>query len=136
MKAFITIAAVAVLLVAAPGPCFALWGMATVNRERAKELGIEVRVAAAKPDQVRIEFEFKLEGELKKFDRVDLRLGDGDKPLVTATLKEDRSKEGRVVVSFTTDRTQLDKARLRVYVPGGLGGTIYEVRVKDFVEMK
>ena len=136
MKTFITIAAVAVLLVAVPGPCFALWGIATVNRERAKELGMEVRVPAANPDQVRIELEFKLEGTLKKFGRVDLWIGDGDKPLVTATLKEDRSKEGRVVVSFTIDRTQLDKARLRVYVPGGLGGTIYEVRVKDFVEMK
>ena len=136
MKTFITIAAVAVLLVAVPGPCFALWGIATVNRERAKELGMEVRVPAANPDQVRIELEFKLEGELKKFDRVDLRLGDGNKPLVTATLKEDRSKAGRVVVSFTTDRAQLDKVRLWVYVPGMDGGTIYEVRVKDFVEMK
>ncbi len=105
MKPIFTITAVAIVFIVAPTPCFALWGGVTVNRERAKELGMEIRVPAANPDQVRIELVFKLEGTLKKFSVVDLWIGDGDKPLVTATLKEDRSKEGRVVVSFTIDRT-------------------------------
>ena len=36
MKAALNITVLAVLLVA-PGPCFALWGIALVSKERAKE---------------------------------------------------------------------------------------------------
>ena len=43
---------------------------------------------------------------------------------MTAPLREDRSKPGRVVVSFTSDRTRLDKLKLWVFVPESLGGTI------------
>ena len=68
--------------------------------------------------------------------RVDLRFGEGDNPPLTAPLQEDRSKPGRVVVSFTPDRTRLDQIKLRVMVPGSLGGTVYELRVKDFVELE
>ena len=67
---------------------------------------------------------------------MDLRIGEGDNPPVTAPLREDRSKPGRVVVSFTADRAQLDKLKLWVFVPESLGGTIYDLRVKDFVELK
>jgi hypothetical protein len=55
---------------------------------------------------------------------------------VTAPLREDRSKPGRVVVSFAADRTRLDRIRLWVMVPGAEGGTAYELRVKDFVDSK
>jgi hypothetical protein len=51
-------------------------------------------------------------------------------------LQEDRSKPGRVVVSFTADQTQLDKLALWVYVPGELGRGIYKLQVKDFIEPK
>jgi hypothetical protein len=134
MKTIFKIAAVAVFLVAAPSPCFALWGIAPVSRERAKELGMEVRSTAAGFNQVRVELEFKAEGLLKNFSRVDLRFGKGDIPPLTAPLQEDRSKPGRIVVSFNADRAHLDKINLWVFVPGSLGGTIYHLRVKDFVE--
>jgi hypothetical protein len=75
-------------------------------------------------------------GELKNFSRVDLRIGEGDNPPVTAPLREDRSKPGRVVVNSTADRAQLDKLKLWMMVPGSRGGTIYDLRVKDFVEPK
>ena len=133
MKTIFNISAVAVFLVVAPSPCFALWGIAPVSQERAKELSMEVRSKAAGPNDVAVELEFKPEGELKNFSRVDLRVGKGEK-LVSAALKEDRSKPGRVVVSFAADRTRLDELTLWVFVPESLGGTIYEVRVKDFVE--
>ena len=56
---------------------------------------------------------------------------------MTATLREDRSKLGRVVISFTADRAYLDKITLWVYVADMMpGGTIYELRVKDFVELE
>ena len=138
MKATFSIAAFAILLVA-PRPCLALtWG-GHVSKEQAKELGMEVRSEPAGPNQVSVELEIKTNGALKRFTEgsgVQLRLGDGDNPSLTARLQEDRSKPGRVVVSFTADRTQLDKLALRVYVPGELGRAIYELRVKDFIEPK
>src|SRR5262245_19264847 len=135
MKTAFSLAVLVVLLVA-PGRCFALWGIAPVSKERAKEMGIEVRSTAAGPTQVRVEMEFKAEGLLKNFSRVDLRFGDGDNPALTAPLQEDRSKPGRIVVSFNADRAQVDKINLCVFVPESLGGTIYHLQVKDFVEIK
>jgi hypothetical protein len=99
-------------------------------------MGMEVRSERAGPNHVRVELEFKAEGELKDYSRVELQMGGGDNPSVTAPLREDRSKPGRVVVSFTADRAQLDKLSLWVMVPGNEGGTAYVLRVKDFVEPK
>jgi hypothetical protein len=136
MKTMIVMVAAAVLLVVTPSPCLALWFIDHVTSERANELGMEVRSTAGGQNQVKVELEFKLAGELKDFDRVDLRVGQGDNPPVTAPLKEDRSKPGRVVVSFSADRAQVDQLSLRVMVPGSLGGTVYDLRVKDFVDLK
>jgi hypothetical protein len=121
------------LLLAAAGPCSALWEIADVTRKDAPKLGIEVRAIPAGPNDVRVVMELKTDGELKGFDRVELRLGEGEK-VVTTALKEDRSKPGRVVVSFTAARDRLDQVRLWVMVPGADGGTVYDVRVKEFVE--
>jgi hypothetical protein len=139
MKTILNISAVAVFLVVAPGVCFALWDLEIVSKDRAKELGMEVRSTAAGPNHVQVELEFKAEGKLKNFSHVDLRFGKGDDLVVAAPLREDRSKQGRVAVSFTADLAQLDKLTLRVMVPfrdGGAGGTTHELRVKDFVEVK
>ncbi len=135
MKTAFGLAVLTVLLVA-PGRCFALWLIAPVSTERAREMGMEVRSSAAGPNQVRVELEFKAEGRLKNFSRVELRFGEGDNPPLTAPLQEDRSKPGRVVVSFNADRAHLDKINLWVMVRGSDGGTIYHLRVKDFVGLK
>jgi hypothetical protein len=144
MKTAFSLAVLAVLLVA-PGRCFALWTTVPVSKEGAKELGMEVRSTAAGPNQVGVELEFKTEGKLERFipggkfkdwSGVELRVGEGKNPLVTAPLLEDRSKPGRVVVSFTADRAELEKLKLRVFVAESDGGTIYELAVKDFVELK
>lgn len=136
MKTLFNFLTLTFLLAVTPSPCFALWGIAPVSKEQAKKLGMEVRSAPAGPTHVRVELEFKLEGGLKGFSRVDLRVGQGDNPPVTAPLREDRSKPGRVVVSFTADRAQLGKLSLWVMVPESLGGSIYDLRVTDFVELK
>jgi hypothetical protein len=135
MKTILSVSALALFLVA-PSPCFALWLIAPVSKERAKEMDMEVRSMAAGPNHVTVELDFSTEGALKDFSRVDLQIGEGDNPPLTAPLREDRSKPGRVVVSFTADRAQLDKLKLRVFVPESLGGTIYDLRVKEFVEVK
>jgi hypothetical protein len=132
MKTILSVSALALFLVVAPSPCYALWDVALVTLELAKEMGMEVRSMAAGPNHVTVELEFSTEGALKDFSRVDLRIDEGDNPLLTASLREDRSKPGRVVVGFTTDHAQLPKLNLRVMVPGGAGGTIYDLRVRDF----
>jgi len=139
MKTVFSSLAVATLLSVIPSPCFALWDPVTVSKELAKELGMEVKSTAAGPKHVQVKLEFTTEGALKHFSQVDLSLGKGDELAVSASLREDRSKPGRVSVSFTADSAQLDKLTLRVSVPfrdGGAGGTLYELRVKDFVEVK
>ena len=124
------------LIVVAPSPCFALWLIAPVSKELAKKMDMEVRSTAAGPNHVTVELDFSTAGALKDFSRVDLRIGEGDNPPVTAPLREDRSKPGRAVVSFTADRAQLPKLTLWVYVPDLDGGSIYDLRVKDFVAVE
>jgi hypothetical protein len=148
MKTIVSIVAFAVLFGVAPRACFALWDVVTVSKEEAKELGLRVRTTASGPNHVGVLLEFSTEGAFKAFspggkfeDRalVQLWIGQGDNPLLTAALKEDRSKADRVVVGFTADRVQLDQINLRVMAPfqdGGAGGTEYRLRVKDFVELK
>lgn len=135
MKTAFNIAVLAVLLIT-PNRSFALWLIAPVSKEQAKELGMEVRSEVAGPNHVRVELEFKIEETFKDFSSVDLRIGEGDNPPLTAPLREDRSKPGRVIVRFTADRGQLEKIKLWVMVLGLDGGSIYDLRVKDFVELK
>jgi hypothetical protein len=132
MKTALIIAVLAALL-AAPSSCFALGTTIQVSKEGAKDLGMEVRSKAAGPNQVRVELEFNVKGQLKNFRRVDLWLGEGDNPSLAAQLHEDRSKPGQVAVSFTADRAHLDKITLSVTI-SELGDTVYKLRIKDFVE--
>ena len=142
MKAILSISAATVLLIVAPGPCFALWGIVSVTRDRAQELGLDVRTKAAAHGHILVELEFKTEGEFAAFspdgrfkDRssVELRIGERDRLTVTAPLREDRSQPGRVVVRFTAGRTSLDQITLRVMAPDQDGGTAYQLQLKDFV---
>jgi hypothetical protein len=145
MKTVLTLSAAVALLLVAPGPCLALWGIVSVTKDSAKELGLEIRTTETGPHHVIVQLEFKTEGKFKEFGpegkmkdycRVDLRIGLGDNPPVTAALREDRTKPGRVIVSFTADRRELDRLTMWVMVPAPLGGTAYDIRVKDFVELK
>jgi hypothetical protein len=142
MKIAITIAASTILFVAA-GPCVAEWGISPVSPERANELGIKARSESVGRNQVQVTFEFETKGELKKFSegvsssdpsRVELHIGRSDKAAVIAPLREDRSTPGRIIVSFTAVRAELDKLSLRLMVAEGLGGTAFDLRVKDFVK--
>ena len=146
MKTVFSILAVAIFHAVTTSPCSAVWDVVTVSKEQAKELGMEVRATAAGPKNLQLVLEFNVEGNLKEYDGrfkdrsgVNLRIGERDNLTVSASLREDRSKPGRAVVSFITNRAQLDKVTLMVMVPGSpgtVGGTIYELPVKDFVELK
>jgi hypothetical protein len=126
----------AFLLLAAPTPCLALWSIADVTPERATELGIVVQSEAAGPKDLRVEMEFKPQGVLRGFDRVELRFGEGNDALLTVPLKEDRSQPERVTVNFSAERKQLAKISLWIMVPQSLGGVVYRVRLKDFAEVE
>jgi hypothetical protein len=136
IKTIPTIIALAVMLLFAPSACFALTFTVNVSKAKAKDLGMEVRSAGT--NEVRVELEFKIDGALKDFSRVgsqvEVRIGPEKNPLLTAPLREDRSKPGRVVVSFSAARDQLGIINLWVTVPESDGRTIYILRVKDFVE--
>ena len=132
MKTAFGIAVLAVLLIST-SPCFALGFVKNVSKEGAKELGMEVRSEAAGANQVRVELEFKVEGQLRNFSGVDLWFGEGDNPSLAATLQTDHSKPGQVAVSFTADRAHLDKITLRVTVVEA-GRGVYVLQIKDFVE--
>lgn len=140
MKTIFSITALIALLVVSPGLCFADWVIGPVTKEQAKELGMEIRAKTNGSTGVSMELEIKTESGLKNFgsaqrERVELQLRDRGTCLASATLKEDRSKPGRVVVGFEADRAHLDKLLLRVWISQGLGGEIRELRVKDFVEL-
>lgn len=134
MRTIVSIVTFAVLFGVTASPCFALTLTVPVSKEKAKELGMEVRSEPASPTDVRVELDFKIEGALKDFSQADVQIGAGKNPLLTAPLREDRSKPGRVVVSFSAERGQLGIINLRVTVPELDGRTIYNLRVKDFVE--
>jgi len=136
MRTTFNMAVLAVLLVAASSPCFAFWSVGPVSKEQAKELGIEIRSKPSGPHAVWVELEFKPEGRLREFSHADLRISEGEKVLVRAALREDRSKPGRVAVSFTSDRAQLNKITLWLFVANMMpGGTIHELQVEDFLEL-
>ena len=135
MKATRILSVLTALLVIAPNWSFALESIEPVSKERAKELGLEIRSHAAGPGLVRVELEFETKDELKSFSRADLEIRDGDKLLVSSTLREDRPGPGRVVVSFAADRADLGKITLKVVAqPGERTRIGYEVRAKDFVD--
>jgi hypothetical protein len=143
MKTICKISVLAVLLVVAPRPCFALTPVEQVSKERAKALGLEIRSKAIGTNAVWVELEFKTEGELKRFSpekgsQVELTIKDGEKLLLGyAALREKRPSSGSVVISFQANRAYLDKIALMVVVGGGqLSGVAYELRVKDFVDLE
>ena len=128
----------ACLLAVTVGPCFALWSFGPISKERANELGIEIRTKVNGPTDFSLELDIKTEGELKDFNRlgrVELQVGDGKAPLVSATLKENQyqSKPGHLVFSLAVDRDHLELITLRVWVSQGLGGVIHELHVRDFL---
>ena len=90
-----------------------------VSKEKAKELGLEIRAKSSGPDAVSVELEFELTGEFTNYERVDLEFGDPNKFLVTSSLKEESAQPGNILVRFVADRANLHKITLCVIARGG-----------------
>jgi hypothetical protein len=136
MKLSLPIFALAFLLVMSSPVCFGMMDIELVTPQRAKELGMVVKANAAGPDTIRISLEFPVSGELKSFSRADLEIMDGGKLVLAASLREEKTNEGHVIVSFAVARDQLDKLTLRVVsgVPRDMVG--HDLRLKEFVDLK
>ena len=126
-------------LFAAFSPCFAKVDDIQVTKEKAKELGLELR-SKPKGSLVEVEMEFKPEGHFKDFSHVKLEINDGEKTLFRqALLQGARADSGNLVFSMEVDSSLLDKVFLSVCrMDNDLQGhdevQAFEVRVKDFVE--
>jgi hypothetical protein len=127
------------LFMAASSRCFALREIMVLTRAEAKEMGIEVRAKAAGADAVRLELEFKPDGKLKDFTRVELRMTGEEKAVVFSTeLRETRTSSGNVVVTFTASRACFEKITLSVvqHSPREAGDHTCELRMKDFADLE
>ena len=127
----------ALVLGAASSPCLGMISIHEVSAAEAKEWKMEVRALPAGPEDVRVELEFSADGQFRDFWRVDFRMhGEDGKMLAVLQLKEERTKDGRVLVSFATSRENLGKIELWVVIGGGarVGGA-YQVKPKDFVDL-
>ena len=123
------------LLVAAPSQCFAFESIEFVTKERAKELGMEIKVGPAGPEAVLIVLDFETKGELKSYYRVALDMHDEGRLLLSSTLKEDKAPPGHIVVSFAADRKKLDRIEVKVVTMSGGQRTGHVLRMKEFVAL-
>jgi hypothetical protein len=104
-----------------------------VTKERAKALGLSITSQAEGPDAVRVSLEFEKQGELKEYKHVELKQFDGDKLLLSVTLKEGESKPGRMIVGFVSTRSNLTTLSLEIVAKDRGSRVRYVLPVKDFV---
>lgn len=105
-----------------------------VSKERAKALGLSITSQADGPEDVRVSLAFEKRGELKEYNRVELKQVNGNKLLLSVTLKEDESKPGRVIVGFVVARSNLDTVSLVIKAKDASGSRVrYVLPMKDLV---
>lgn len=135
MKTLLKISVTSFLFIAASSHCFALMMIADVSKERAKEMGVTMRSKKNGDAGVAVWLEFKTQGALKKFVRVELRMTAGGKHLVSAPLQSSRPTANSVSVYFSADPAYLaDSIFMIVVSEPAKGGTGYQFKVKDFIE--
>ena len=139
MISLLGIPIVAFLLLITATESHALMSIDEVSTERAKALGIDVRVKASGPKHVRVELEFKTEGELKHFSHVSMEIRDGKEMLVGyAPMEAKRTNSGTVVCTFIASRAYLDKIALRIVEVEGLPTNMvgHDLPLRDFVDLE
>ena len=134
MKTTFNISILAILLLAAPSPCFAMQEIMELTRAQAeKEFGIQIRTKLYNTNQLTVWLEFKPKDKLAGFMHVRLDITTAGRTLVSAVLAPDRNPEG-ITVSFSTDPANVPASRLTIVVREGERSMVgYEVKVKDFI---
>ena len=134
-KMIVNISILTFLLVAASSQCFAEMTIQDVSKERAKELGVTIRTNMNGQAGIQVRLEFKTDGELKGFSRVELQIGDGEKRIMSAPLQVSYPSPGKVAVTFSAYSAYLSDCTLIIVVNDPpLGGSGYRLKVKNFVE--
>ena len=134
MKTMLKISVVTFLLITASSPCFASTGLVMVSKEQAKEMGVTMRSHTNGAEGVQVWLEFKTQGKLKEFSRVELKMTVGGKHLVSAPLQASRPTTNSVSVTFSADPSYLATSEFWIVVDEPLGRTAYLFKVKDFIE--
>jgi hypothetical protein len=125
-----------VLLLVICNPSLGMISVENLTRDRAKELGIELKAKANGPREAWIELEFKPEGQLKEFQHVSLEIRDGDQFLLGWTpLEAKPTGTGSVVVRVMANRAFLGKVTLRI-VTGATDDVGRDLRIRDFVDLE
>jgi hypothetical protein len=134
-KTIMHISVLTFLLVAASSQCFAMLALEDVTTNRAKELGVTIRTNMNGQAGIKVQMEFKTEGELKKITYVELQIGEGESRIISAPLLVSYPSPGRVAVGFSAYPAYLSKCILTIAVYGGPKGDWgYRFKVKDFIE--
>jgi hypothetical protein len=127
------------LLCALQRPASALIEIEAVSKARAKELGITV-TAKPRPDSgdVWVWVDFKTQGALKGFTSGDLVVSKDGKRLVMAALMPRKAAVLRTVedtrLDFYLEPSLLSEATVTLIAySGGLGGSGYQLKMKDFL---
>jgi hypothetical protein len=121
------------LLCGLPGRCLALDLIEDVSKERAKELGITVRLQP-RPEDVWVQVEFKPTGPKKEFKRTDLDVTQGGKRLVAATLMPWKPTPDSMRFDFYIDPAALPNSTVTIVVwEDGITGIGHRLKMKDFM---
>jgi hypothetical protein len=123
--------AVSVCWLLATAPSFALMAIGVVNKEEAKQMGLEIETRPSGPDAVWMQLKFKPTGKLKQYSHVNLEIWDG-KLVVSSALKEWPAGSGEVVVNFTIARANLAKAMLVVVAGDAENYVGHQLQLKDY----
>jgi len=139
MKTILNISVLTFLLVAASSPCFAEMLITDVSRAKAKEMGVAIRSHKNGDAGVKVRLEFRTQGVLKDFNRVELIICAnsqlGAKRLVSAPLLAERPAADSVSACFSADPSYLATSEVWIIVNDPpLGGTGYRFKVIDFIE--
>jgi hypothetical protein len=101
--------------------------------EAEKDYGIKITTQEFGPHQTGVTLEFKEDGELKDFTSVEMRIMQGDRSLVFATLHT-KSANGVATARFGVDPAVLRDCQITIYQYAAPHGDVaYRMRVKDFV---
>lgn len=137
MKTILRISVPVFLLFAASSQCFALQVNMEVSPERAKELGVVMRSNPNGEAGVAVWLEFKPQGVLKKFTRVELEIRADGKHLMSAPLLTSHPSPESVSAYFSADPAYLPTSVLTIVVQYGARTRIgYQFKVKDFMELE
>lgn len=108
-----------------------------LTKEKAKEWGLTVKARKNGMAGVAVTVEFKMQGELKSFNRAELQVWDGKKYELLVPVQAAHPTPDSVSVTFSGDPAFLAKSQLMIILSEPPeGGTGYEMQVKEFVDLE